>query len=156
MVRSRIFGILAGYEDQNDHDTLLLRKRSSGRSRSRTSHVILSWDSVTTLPCDSNSRKVRLRGLHSARRTSRPERRTPRYELTWECPAEAREGKIRSTAMLPAVDQHNMAGLRLPSCQNVKRVVEWLVIHRAAQLCRSAGGASLRTHQLTDPATVIT
>jgi hypothetical protein len=69
---------------------------------------------------------------------------------------EAREGKIRSTAMLLAVDRHNMAGLRLPSCQNVERVVEWLVIHRAAEECRSAGGASQQTQQLTDPATVIT
>lgn len=51
--------------------------------------------------------------------------------------------KIRSTAMPLAVDQHNMAVLRLLSCQNVERVVEWLVIHRVAELCRSTGGASL-------------
>jgi hypothetical protein len=55
-----------------------------------------------------------------------------------------------------ADDEHDMAGLRLPSCQNVKRVVEWLVIHRAAELCRSAGGTSLHTQQLTDLATAMT
>jgi hypothetical protein len=38
----------------------------------------------------------------------------------------------------------------------IERVVEWLMIPRAAELCRSAGGASLPTQQLTDPATVIT
>jgi hypothetical protein len=60
-------------------------------------------------------------------------------------PIAAREGKIRSTVMPLAVDQHNMAGLRLPSCQSVERVVEWLVIHRADELYLSAGSASLQT-----------
>jgi hypothetical protein len=77
-------------------------------------------------------------------------------EVTLSMNAKARKKEIRSTAMPLAVDQHNMALLRLPPCQNVEPVIEWLVTHRAVELCRSAGGANLRTHQLTAPGTAIT
>src|SRR5262249_38619267 len=38
-----------------------------------------------------------------------------------------------------------MGRLRLPSCQDVERVVQWLVIsiRRAAELCQPAGGSRL-------------
>jgi hypothetical protein len=58
---------------------------------------------------------------------------------------EALKGKIRSIAIPLAVDQHKMARLRLPSCQNVERVVQWLVIHQAAELRLSGGIANLPT-----------
>ena len=67
-----------------------------------------------------------------------PKRLTLRHKFT-PCTRPEHVEEDRSTARPLAVDQHNMAGLRLPSCQNVKRVVEWLVIHRTAELCRSAG-----------------
>src|SRR5262249_54982941 len=57
-------------------------------------------------------------------RSMQPKRRTLRREPAQECPTEAREGKIRNTAIPFAVDQQTMAGLRLPFCQMVERVVE--------------------------------
>jgi hypothetical protein len=70
-------------------------------------------------------------------------------------PERAREIFVPS-AMALAVEQHEMARLGLPSCQNVARVLQWPVNHRAPDLFWSAGGASQRALQLTGRATVIT
>jgi len=47
-------------------------------------------------------------------------------EVDTGCPTEARERKIRSTAMPLALDQHNMAGLRGFACRLAKTLNELL------------------------------
>jgi hypothetical protein len=58
--------------------------------------------------------------------------------------------------MAPHFVLHEIGLLRLPSCQDVNELVQWLAIRRAAELCQPSGGANLPTPQEMDRATVIT
>jgi hypothetical protein len=55
MVRSRVFGILAGYEDQNDHDTL--RKDPSSSSSPTAAPWTTTWPASP--PCRASRRPSR-------------------------------------------------------------------------------------------------
>ena len=65
MVRSRVFGIVAGYEDQNDHDTLrtdpvFKRALEQGRRPSRASAAPIAFVALATPAPPSGANTLRM------------------------------------------------------------------------------------------------